>query len=81
MVQWIIRKQLVVRSNQIKNQRGHRVNKKTSCGDCVDPKMFKEIHLEQKGPSSLKKMSTLSLNYPILRGCINIKGLMENHML
>ena len=43
--------------------------------------MFRDIHLEQKGPSNLKKMSIPSLSYPILRGCINTRGLMKNPML
>ena len=71
----------MVRSSPIKNRFGHPINKKTNCGDSVDPKMFKDIHLEQKGSGSLKKMSILSLSYLILRGCINTQGLMENPML
>ena len=71
----------MVRSSPFKNRRGHSVNKKTSYGDCVGPKMFRDIHLEQKGPGSLKKMSNFSLSYPILRWCINTRGLMENPIL
>ena len=71
----------MVRSSLIKIQRRHPINKKTSRGDCIDPKMFRDIHLEQKGSDSLNKMSILSLNYPILRGCINTRGLMDNPIL
>ena len=71
----------MVRSSLIKNQGGHPVNQKTSCGDSINLKMFRDIHLEQKGPGSFKKMSILSLSYPIVRGSINTRGPMENLML
>ena len=79
--QWIIWEQPVVRSSSIKNRLGHPVNKKTNYGDCFDPKMFRDMHMEQKGPGSLKKISILSFSYPILRGSINTRSLMENPML
>ena len=50
----------MVRSSLIKNRQGHPINKKTYCGDCIGPKMFRDIQLEQKGQSSLKKMSIIS---------------------
>ena len=71
----------MVRSSLIKNQLEHPVNKITSCGDYVGLKMFRDIHLEQKGLGSLKKMSIISLSYYILRGYIKTRGLMENLML
>ena len=57
------------------------MNQKTSCGDYIGPKMFRDIHLEQKGLGSLKKMSILSLGNPILKGCINTRSDGESHVV
>ena len=61
----------MVKSSPIKNRREHPINKKTSCGNYIGPKLFRDVHLEQKVSDSLKKMFIISLSYPILRGCIN----------
>ena len=63
----------MVRSSANNNRGGQPVNKKTSCGDCISPKMFRDIHLEQKDLDGLKKMSILYFSNLILRGCINTR--------
>ena len=71
----------MVRCRQLRTDEGILLVKKQAVETTLAQKCLGTFIWKKRGLGSFKKMSIFSLSYPILRGCINTQGLMENPIL